>query len=41
MQLEYMSGMKWWMEKYYKKHDSVHYINKNYVFKAIYYDENE
>ena len=29
------------MQKYYKKHDNVHYINKNYVLKPIYNDENE
>ena len=41
MQVEYMSGMKWWMQKYHKKHDNVHYITKNYVLKPIYNDENE
>ena len=29
------------MQKYYKKHDNVHYINKNYVLTHIYNDENE
>ena len=41
MQVEYMSGMKWWMQKYHKKHDNVHYITKNYVLKPVYNDENE
>ena len=27
--------------KYHMKHDKVHYINKNYVLKPIYNDENE
>ena len=36
-----MSGMKWWMQKYHKKHDNVHYINKNYVLQPIYNDENK
>ena len=29
------------MQKYHKKHNNVHYINKNYVLKPIYNDENE
>ena len=29
------------MQKYHKKHDKVHYINKNYVLKPIYNDKNE
>ena len=29
------------MQKYHKKHDNVNYINKNYVLKPIYNDENE
>ena len=29
------------MQKYHKKHDNVHYINKNHVLKPIYNDENE
>ena len=41
MQFEYMSGMKWWMQKRYEKHDNMHYINKNYVWKPIYNDENK
>ena len=41
MQVEYMSGMKWWMQKYHKKHDNVYYINKNYILQPIYNDENE
>ena len=41
MQVEYMSWMKWWMQKYHKKYDKVHYISKNYVLKLIYNDEIE
>ena len=41
MQVEYMSGMKWWMQKFNKKYDKIYYINKNYVFKPLYNDENE
>ena len=29
------------MQKYHKKHNNVHYINKNYVLQLIYNDENE
>ena len=41
MQVEYMSGIQWWMQKYHKKDDNVHYMTKNYVLKPIYSDENE
>ena len=29
------------MHKYHKKHDNLYYIDKNYVLKSIYNDENE
>ena len=29
------------MQKFHKKHDNMHYINKNYVLNPIYNDENE
>ena len=41
MEVQYMSGIKWSMQKYHKKHDNVHYINKNYVLKPIYNNENK
>ena len=41
MQVEYMSEMKRWIQKYHKKHDNMHYINNNDVLKPIYNNENE
>ena len=35
------AGMEWLMHKYHKNPDNVHYINKNYVLKPNYNDENE
>ena len=41
MQVEYVGEMKGWIQKYHKKYNILHYINKNYELKLIHNDEIE
>ena len=40
-QIKCMSGITQLIQKYYKKHDNINYICKNYALKYVYSDENE